>query len=111
MNKTALACLACALAVTPFALLTAAISTGAGHGDYVWAKVFFPYTMLSVHGFGSIIVPFVVLAVVQLPVYGIILAWNAKWRPARLRKVAILLTALHAVAVLLCFVISIPYFP
>jgi len=111
MNKTAIACLACALAVTPFALLAAAISTGAGHGDYLWARVFFPYTMLTIHGLGRIETPFFVLAVVQIPLYGLYLAWTAKWRPARLRKVAILLAAGHAVAVLLCLMIPIPYFP
>ncbi|MHC4341534.1 MAG: hypothetical protein ACYSX0_15150 [Planctomycetota bacterium] len=111
MNTTAIACLACALALTPFALIGAMISGGAGHGDYLWAKVFFPYSMLTIHAHGCIETPAIVMAVAQLPLYGLFLAWNAKWRPARLRKMAILLTALHAVAVLLCFVIPIPDFP
>ena len=111
MNKTAIACLACSLALSPFALLAGLVSGGAGHGDYVWAKVFFPFTMLSIHAFARIETPFIVLAVAQIPLYGLLLAWSASRRPSHLRRCALFLGALHAVAVLACFVIPIPHFP
>ena len=49
--------------VAPFALLLAIISAGAGHGHYVAAKLWFPFTMVSTYFLGSITTPFVALAV------------------------------------------------
>jgi hypothetical protein len=60
------------LAATPFCLLFAYASAGAGHGDYFFAKILFPFTMLSAVFFNSITMPFVLLAIAQFPIYGII---------------------------------------
>jgi hypothetical protein len=56
--------------VTPVLLGLAAFSGGAGHGDYLLARILFPVTMISTLVFGSITVPFIVLAVGQYPIYG-----------------------------------------
>ena len=63
-----------ALVITPVFLCAAVASAGAGHGHYLWAKILFPFTMLSARVFGSITVPFIALAIVQFPLYGLILA-------------------------------------
>ena len=39
--------LVASLVATPFFLLLGFASAGAGHGDYVLARILFPYTMLA----------------------------------------------------------------
>lgn len=85
-----------ALILTPVALLLGIGSAGAGHGDYFWAKVLFPYTMLSAFLFGSITVPFILLAVAQFPLYGAGLGYARGGRQFALLAAALLL--LHATA-------------
>lgn len=63
------------LVVTPIALLLGVGSAGAGHGDYRLAMMLFPYTMLSTAVFESITVPFIALAIVQFPLYGVVLGY------------------------------------
>jgi hypothetical protein len=50
------------------------LSMGAGHGTYLFAKIFYPYTMiiaiLTKKGIG--IFP-TILAIVQIPIYALIL--------------------------------------
>jgi hypothetical protein len=54
--------------LTPIALLSAILSGGAGHGDYVWARILFPVlTIVMLAGGGDGIV---VLAIFQFPLYG-----------------------------------------
>jgi hypothetical protein len=86
---------------TPFCLLVALESAGAGHGDYFWAKVIYPYTMLSAVLLGSIAIPFALFAVLQLPMYGLVL--SIAWLKNRLGLAALILFALHALTVLACF--------
>jgi hypothetical protein len=57
---------------TPVAILLAFISAGAGHGNYVWARVFFPYSILLTNATGSITTSLMVLAVMQFPLYGLV---------------------------------------
>jgi hypothetical protein len=85
------------LVVTPICLFLAVISAGAGHGGYLAAKILFPVTMLSTFLFHSITAPFILLAVVQFPVYGVILGVAGTQR--RLLTTALVLLAIHAVAV------------
>ena len=61
------------LVATPICLLLAISSAAAGHGSYFLAKLLFPFTMLSTIVFGSIAVPFILLAIIQFPFYGIFL--------------------------------------
>jgi len=91
------------LVATPLCLLIALASAGAGHGDYFWAKIIYPYTMLSILIFKSITVPFLLLAVVELPLYGVLL--SIAWVRKRLGIAALILVTLHAAAALACFVV------
>lgn len=85
----------------PALLYLALLSAGGGHGDYYWAKIFFPYTMLSTRIFSVITPTFLAGAIVELPLYGLILSISA--RAGRLGlAVGVLLTA-HVCAVAACF--------
>jgi hypothetical protein len=88
---------------TPFTLLLALESTGAGHGDYFWAKVFYPYTMLSAMVLQSITIPFIVVALLELPAYGILLSLG--WSKGKLKLCSPGLSFLHTSAVITCFAI------
>lgn len=92
------------LLLTPPLLLVAIASAGAGHGNYFWAKVLFPFTLLSVLVFDSITTPFIALAVIQFPCYGLILG-KANVR-GRLGRYAGLLLLIHSLAVIACFVLA-----
>lgn len=63
------------LGATPFAMLGGFMSAGAGHGDYLLAKILFPFTMLSTVFLHSITSSFIVFAIFQFPVYGLILSF------------------------------------
>ncbi len=92
-----------------FGLLAIACSVaeaGGGHGTYYLAKLFFPYTMSLAPLAGSITPPLIVLALVQFPAYGILLA-IAEWKK-RYRQVAVGIALVHLLAVLLCFPIRMP---
>jgi hypothetical protein len=59
--------------VTPIALLVAAISGGAGHGHYVFARLLFPIPMLLARLTGDTIsLPSVALALAQFSLYGLL---------------------------------------
>ena len=90
----------CLIATPPF-LLLAIGSAGAGHGDYFWAKVLFPFTLLSARIFDSITAPFIAVAIVQFPLYGLMLG-SANVQ-GRLRQYSALLLLIHSLTVLACF--------
>jgi hypothetical protein len=92
------------LVVTPLALLLGIASAGAGHGDYIWAKILFPYTMLSTFLFQSITAPFILLAILQFPLYGLILAFANERK--RLGSLAIVLAMAHILAAALCLILA-----
>ena len=96
------------LIVTPLALLLGIASAGVGHGDYFWAMVLFPYTMLSVFPFQSITAPFILLAIVQFPLYGFLLAFAGERK--RLGVSAIVLTIVHILAAALCLFLASRHF-
>ncbi|WP_269525990.1 hypothetical protein [Coraliomargarita parva] len=87
--------------VTPVALLLSIMSAGAGHGNYLAAKFLYPYSMVSTYFFESIMLPFVVLAFVQYPVYGCLFgrAYVAK----KERFAAWSVCVLHVVCVVLLY--------
>ena len=88
------------LILTPVALFFAVASAGAGHGDYVLARVLFPLTILSTHLTESIGVVGFTIACVQFPLYGWLLG-----SAAHVKKKAPLLfiPAIHGVFVGLSF--------
>ncbi len=89
--------------VTPIALLLGMASAGAGHGNYFLAKILFPYTMLSTFLFQSITDAFFMLAIVQFPLYGFLLAFASRMK--KLGSLAIILAMVHILAVALCFLL------
>jgi hypothetical protein len=91
------------LVAAPICLFLAAVSTGAGHGTYLWAKILFPYTMLSTLIFDSITAPFILLAIIQYPLYGIALGIAGKKRRFSHMVIALLILHLLAVVVFILF--------
>jgi hypothetical protein len=88
------------LVATPICLLLGIASGRAGHGDYFLAKLLFPFTMLSTIPFGSITVPFILLAVAQFPAYGMILGRaNEK---GKFMHAAVVMLAVHVLAAASC---------
>ena len=90
------------LVVTPICLLPAAASANAGHGSYIAAIIFSPYTMLSALIFDVISVPFIIFAVLQFPLYGAILGKAAERK--RFERALSIILAAHALAASACFI-------
>ncbi len=90
------------LVATPICLFLGIISGGVGHGNYIIAKILFPFMILSTICFEKITTPFIVLAVLQIPFYGVILGL------AKSQKIPyffiILLVTIHILAVIFCFI-------
>jgi hypothetical protein len=83
--------------VAPICLVIAVAYAGMGHGSYLWALIFFPYTMLSTRFFGSIPTFFALLAIAQFPIYGFILgSANVK---GRFRRTALILLTIHVLTI------------
>ena len=91
------------LIATPICLFLAVASSGGGHGNYFWAKVLFPFTMLSASLTGAIDIPFIILAVVQYPLYGVILGLASKrgW----FKRVAAQVIIAHVLAAAVCVLV------
>jgi hypothetical protein len=79
---------------------------GGGHGSYLAAKVLFPYSMLIAGAFGSIGFISAVLALVQFPAYGVLVAYA----PVRPRAASYLFAA-HALSTVAALVTSNANFP
>ena len=87
---------------TPISLILALFSAGMGHGDYVLAKILFPFTMLSTVFLESINDLFIVVAFVQFPIYGLIITVSGK----RQFTVGVSLFAAHTLFILACFLFT-----
>jgi hypothetical protein len=87
-------------------LLLGFLSAGGGHGNYLWAKVLFPYTMIPP---GEISLALEVLALVQFPVYGILIGVSAS-SFRRVVMVAAVIVFAHAAAAVWCLSIPSEYF-
>ena len=97
------------LVTLPAALLTIA-SAGAGHGNYLFARVLFPYTMLLTRlTDDTVTLPLIVLGLAQFPLYGAVVGLAASKGRAWLARRR-WLTLAHLGAVVLCFSVSIPNF-
>jgi hypothetical protein len=66
------------VAVTPIALFLALVSSGAGHGDYLAARLLFPASMLTAALFGQMTAPALLLSFVQFPTYGWLFGESSK---------------------------------
>jgi hypothetical protein len=115
--KRLILCTAIGVLVTPVAAFLAIASAGAGHGQYVWAKVFFPFTLLMPHFFPdrtaqypeSITTPWIIFALVQFPLYGAAIGLATQNRKAAY-PVCSLIFLLHAIGIAICFSGVIPSF-
>lgn len=82
-------------------LLAAFLVSGAGHGTFALAKMAFPYTMLGTYKNEPIRLPFIVVALLQYPLYGYVWA-----RCGRHQSVLAALVGSHLLAVILAFTFS-----
>jgi len=89
--------------LTPVLVYAGVVSSGAGHGNYLFARILFPFTMLSTIVSNSITLPAIGVAVVQFPAYGLILGIATKRR--RLRGIATSLLLIHVLAVGICLLL------
>ncbi len=95
--------------LTPIPVILAILSGGMGHGHYVSARLFFPYTMLLTRVTGNTItLALIGLALVQLPLYGVLIASASS--PASRAITVGSLFAIHLVAALICFSGVLPNF-
>lgn len=86
------------------ALVVATGAAGGGHGSYLPAKLLFPFTMLLALPRGPISPFGMVLAVLQFPVYGGILA--AAFAAGRQRYAVAIVVGLHVLAAAAAVAIS-----
>jgi len=82
-------------------LYLAVAAAAVGQGTYVPAMMLFPFTMLSTVVLDAITTPFSIVAVVQFPLYGLIL-WLGLIRN-RAGSVAPTLAVLHLIAAFACY--------
>ena len=89
------------------ALFTVFLSAAAGHGEYVAARVLFPFSMLLTLVEGSIGTLATIAGLLQFPAYGALLGWGI-WR--RSYGAVILVASLHLAAAVICFTGILPGF-
>lgn len=65
------------------------------------AKVLFPFTMLSTISFATITLPFLIIGLLQFPVYGLILGDSI--RKGKLLQSIAAIVAIHVLTVSACF--------
>lgn len=107
-RRLALIGLVLGVPLTVLALLVAIASAGAGHGDYLAARLLFPVPMLaSLLTEDTIKVPSVVIALLQFPAYGALIGWS--WA-RHMRYLPLLVATVHIVATILCFAGLLPNF-
>ncbi len=82
-------------------LFLAILSTGAGHGDYLFAKLFFPYSMFLAIALGEITLFSLIIALVQFPIYAVILSFAGSRKSIFTITFAIIF--IHISAFALCF--------
>jgi hypothetical protein len=104
----ALAIAAACVAATPKLVDAAWMSAGAGHGDYFWFMVLYPFPIWAARIFAHDLSGFVeTLMYLQFPVYGVVIGASAlrskRWMLAATGSVAIV----HGVAVALEFIVGV----
>lgn len=102
-SKGTLVGLAIGIAVTFPSMILAIASAGAGHGDYVYARLLFPYSMLLTLAQDDIIyLLLTVLALIQFPSYGAIMGFGLS-RSKKKWLIPLVLTLIHLAFVVACF--------
>jgi len=91
------------LGLTPFLLVLGLASWAGGEGNYFFTKLFFPFTMLSTIPFHSISWAFIVLGVVQYPLYGLLIGVANLKRKLLIWGLA--LAIVHSLSVIACLVL------
>jgi hypothetical protein len=80
----------------------------AGHGTYLPAKILFPFTMISTGSGDTITITYLLVAIMQFPFYGLVVAIGQRFR--RLLEVSVFLISFHVVAVIGALFLSSKYF-
>ncbi len=93
--------------VTLPSLLIAALSAGAGHGDYGAARALFPFSMAITLVEGSIGPISLTVALAQFPIYGGVLGWSIVQKNFRAIFAFLLI---HFIAMMFCFSGTLPAF-
>ena len=65
--------------LTPISLIAAIGSTGAGHGDYLFAFAFYPLPVVMIMGW-DMLVPGIVVAIAQFPIWAIAGLMARTWK-------------------------------
>jgi len=66
-------------------LVISVLCMGGGHGSYIPAMVLFPFGMLGTVWFDTITLPFIIMGLLQFPVYGYVIdktQKTGKWKMA-----------------------------
>ena len=98
--KILLTFLIIAIMLTPLMVAIAYLSAGFGHGNYIWAKILFPYTMIFAMIIGEISKYLIALMIAQFPIYGLILGIASL--KDKCLKTALFMAAIHSSSVLAC---------
>ncbi len=95
------------LIAIPLAFFTV-LAMGGGHGTYLPARLLFPFTMFSTFLGGSITSPFIVIGLVQFPIYGLLS--GIFYRLGRVRAGMIGVALVHCAAIVLNFIVPTEFF-
>ncbi|HUV64468.1 MAG TPA: hypothetical protein VMW24_11265 [Sedimentisphaerales bacterium] len=102
-SRGALVGLAIGIAVTFPAIQVAIVSSGVGHGDYVYTRLLFPYSMLLTLSDERIIhLLLIALALIQFPCYGAIIGFGLS-RSKNKWLIPLVLALIHLAFVVACF--------
>jgi hypothetical protein len=85
--------------LTPLLLVIVVFLGNAGHGSYAPMMMLFPTATIGFPIMGGIEWPFIILGIIQFPVYGLLID-----RSANKPKTAILLSAFHFAMMIITFV-------
>lgn len=86
------------------ALVIFFITTGGGHGTYFFAKILYPYLMISTAYYGTMTDEFIVTIFLQYPLYGFLLAYACHKNYYNI--MLYVLVSLHIIAVLFAIIIT-----
>lgn len=88
--------------ITPLLILLAAYLAGGGHGSYETAIILFPWGLISIVFFSSIKLPFIILAIIQYPVYGLII--DKTLGTHNIKRAAMSIASIHLIFIMLILI-------